>query len=129
MEKLRIENLVPGDVYYQKIKTETEYIARLNLIRDTTSNPFLEDASYIGVRNKIFKRGSTFTGSRYNDFSILRKATYTEVKWLQKCEEAGKYVEKPTVCAGHHVKRVAPIPFKHATKGKKYYTPNVKLKF
>ncbi len=132
MEKLKVKDLIPGDVYYQGVKGDSKlkFISRFKGVRSSLAAiPFLEDISYLNIELKEFRTSSNYIGSSYSDFSILRKATYTEVKWLQKCEEVGKYVEKPAVCGGHHVKRVAPIPFKHTTKRKEYYNPNIKLKF
>ena len=78
-KQIHHSKMVKGEVYYQ-IASGHKYITRHNPNKDV----------YISVKKERFTNSIGNPG--YNDSYQIRKATQTEIAWLEACEQAGKFV-------------------------------------
>lgn len=85
--RLYLEDLVEGDIYY--MKTEHDYIFSYK----NNSCVSYCCSHLINNLNSFIKKGGSITGE--GDHIVeLRKATEEEQKWLKACIKAGKFISK-----------------------------------
>lgn len=84
MENLTKKDLIKGEYYYYERGNIEHYIFK-----------YLE-SSFLSIISKYYKNDSSGDWN-VRDCVVLRNANFEEIQWLQSCEEANKFVEKPVI--------------------------------